>query len=58
MSRSEAGIRARKVDLAARLRAYRRLAALHPEEFRAIHEEERRADGWTPLPVGRPKVNA
>lgn len=56
MRRSEQGIAAEKISKAARERAYRRLAALHPEEFKKLHEEERRADGWTPRPMGRPRV--
>ena len=58
MKRTEAGINAQKVSYAARQRAYRRLAKLHPEEFQAIWDAERKADGWEPRPLGRPKVNA
>lgn len=58
MRRSEAGIAAQKAFLAARTKAYRRLAQLHPEEFAALVEDEKRALGVTPLPMGRPKVDA
>lgn len=58
MKRTEAGIAAQKAFLAARTKAYRRLAQLHPEEFRALCDEERQALGYEPLPMGRPRVNA
>ena len=58
MKRTAAGIEAQRVTLLARERAYRTLAKLHPDEFKKLVDEERRALGYVPLPHGRPKVNA
>ena len=58
VQRSGQGIAAQKAFLAARTKAYRRLAQLHPDEFAALVEDEKRAAGITPLPMGRPKVDA
>lgn len=58
MQRSEAGIEAQKALQTARQRAYRRLAQSHAEEYKKLVAEESRAIGLTPLPMGRPKVNA
>lgn len=58
MKRTEAGIKAQRVSLLARERAYRKLAKLHMDEFNILFEEERKALGYIPLPIGKPKVNA
>ena len=56
--RSDVGTTNRRLNSAARQRAFNKLAQLHPEQFQTLLETERRADGWTPLRVGRPKVEA
>ena len=57
-ARSTHGIEARRVVTAARQRAYKALARRHPDEFQEIFDAEKRAGGWQPSRIGRPKAEA